>query len=178
MQPSQERQQAVGAIQFSLNAHCGDGLRLSQRTGPKAASFSLGAPAVGAGSCKFAAHRSTAACKTILLRRRAGLRGAAAAPFASLSLASVTLAPSKGAPAAAPAKKKKSLGQVLDEAGKKALRGGLPGMAAMAVQVSPGAAATAAAWHLAGVCHNPFIIPGRCPEGGCSIWPSAEHILL
>ena len=56
-------------------------------------------------------------------------------PFASLSLASVTLSNPKGAPVAAPAKKKKSIGQIMDEAGKKALRGGLPGMAAMAIQV-------------------------------------------
>jgi hypothetical protein len=58
------------------------------------------------------------------------------APFASLTFASVTLSKSKS-PDAAPAekKKKKSLAEIIDTAGKKALRGGLPGMAAMAIQV-------------------------------------------
>ena len=65
--------------------------------------------------------------------------------FASLSMqlpcfAAATLAPpAKGkasaAAPAAPAKKKKSMKDVLDNAAKKALQGGIPGMVAMALQV-------------------------------------------
>lgn len=58
-----------------------------------------------------------------------------AAPFACLSFASVTLSKGKTPDAAPAEKKKKSLGEIIDTAGKKALRGGLPGMAAMAIQV-------------------------------------------
>jgi len=57
-------------------------------------------------------------------------------PFASLTLASVTAskpAPSKDATAAP--KKKKSLAEVLEYAGKRALSGGIPGMVAMGLQV-------------------------------------------
>jgi len=67
------------------------------------------------------------ACRRLL---RAHRGRPAALPIASLSLAAMSVSSS-----APPAKKKKSLGEILETAGQKALRGGLPGMVAMGVQV-------------------------------------------
>jgi hypothetical protein len=59
-----------------------------------------------------------------------------ALPFATLTLAAVTVSkPASASTTAAPAKKKKSLGEIVQYAGNKALSGGIPGMVAMALQV-------------------------------------------
>ena len=105
---------------------------------------STGSPS-GSSIC-FTTRPASGAGKQMLVRRPTGARGAAMArraPFATLSLAlpfaSATLAAKKGGSAqGVPKKKKRSAKEVLDAAAKSALRGGLPGMAAMAIQVGAG----------------------------------------
>ncbi len=80
------------------------------------------------GACSFSTSRGKCLRKSPF---RSG-------PFASISLAlpfaSATVAAAP-APSASPAKKKKSFGEIMEYAGKKALSGGIPGMVAMALQV-------------------------------------------
>ncbi|GLC35061.1 hypothetical protein PLESTB_000550200 [Pleodorina starrii] len=98
---------------------------------------SMGGPAVSV-SCSFTTRGSAVAGRKLVSRRAVARSRVAAAPFASLSLAAVTLAapPTKQETGSVDAKKqKKSIGEVLSLAGKKALSGGVPGMVAMAIQV-------------------------------------------
>lgn len=128
---------ALAPAQFSLSkATSGpcSGLRLAG-TG-KGKQFVGNGPALALSSAppssvSFTTGGSPVACRK-LLRGARGAGRVSHSAFASLSLASVTLSKDAGAPTE---KKKKSIDQVVEEAGKKALRGGLPGMAAMAVQV-------------------------------------------
>ena len=89
------------------------------------------------GASPLACSFSTRGSVKVLARGRRSVR---ASPFASLSMAlpfaSATIS-SKAAPSKAPVapKKKKSLAEILDYAGKKALSGGLPGALAMGLQV-------------------------------------------
>ncbi|MEW5298010.1 MAG: hypothetical protein WDW36_001174 [Sanguina aurantia] len=80
--------------------------------------------------------RGSVACRKLISRRAQSVSIIRAAPFASLSMAamSVTASPAKGGLTSV-GKPKKTVGEILQGAGKKALQGGLPGMAAMALQV-------------------------------------------
>ena len=85
------------------------------------------------GAVSFSARGSV---RTVGGRRRS----VKASPFASISMALPFAAATVSQPAVQPAgtvapKKKKSLAEIMDYAGKKALSGGLPGMVAMALQV-------------------------------------------
>lgn len=98
--------------------------------------FNSAQPVVGAQStpAQFTTRRSAQAKRVLVPGRCSRV-----VPFASLSLtlASVTATQAKPAAAAttAPTKKKKSLGEILEYAGKRALSGGIPGMVAMGLQV-------------------------------------------
>ncbi|GLI70756.1 hypothetical protein VaNZ11_015784 [Volvox africanus] len=87
--------------------------------------------------CSFTTRGSAVAGRKLTSRRAIARSRVAAAPFASLSLAAVTLtAPaSKQESGTAVVKPKKSIGDIMSVAGKKALSGGVPGMVAMAIQV-------------------------------------------
>lgn len=119
------RQQSGPAVQFTLGSTAGSQFKLSNRTSAPAV-LALPGP-VSSGACTFTTRASSGAGRRMLVRR--GAPRGAPTPFASLTLASVTLS------APTPEKKKKSIGEILDTAAQKALRGGLPGMAAMAIQV-------------------------------------------
>lgn len=95
---------------------------------------SAGAPMGAASAVAFTTRSAGAVGRKMLVIRPsgAGLAARTALPLASLSLA--IPGGKKKAAAAAPAKKK-SPKEILDKAAKSALRGGLPGMAAMAIQV-------------------------------------------
>ncbi|KXZ41947.1 hypothetical protein GPECTOR_237g559 [Gonium pectorale] len=97
----------------------------------------MSSPLAGS-SCSFTTRGSAVAGHKLASRRALARSRIAAAPFASLSFAAVSVSapPAKQeAGTAAPAKKKKSLGEIVSVAGKKALSGGVPGMIAMALQV-------------------------------------------
>jgi hypothetical protein len=99
-------------------------------------------PLVLGAACSFSTRGSSRplVCK-------AARRKARASPFASISMnlapfaAATVAAPAAKKPAAAagkteaPAKKKKSLGEIFEYASKRALSGGIPGMVAMGLQV-------------------------------------------
>jgi hypothetical protein len=135
--------QAVVAFQPQQFAFCSDnGNDASFRLGKALKCSSpnvipMGTPASVA-SCSFTTRGSAVAGRQLASRRAVARSRVAAAPFASLSLAAVTLtAPStKQEVATVTSKKqKKSIGDILSVAGKKALSGGVPGMVAMAIQV-------------------------------------------
>lgn len=87
-------------------------------------------------SCSFTTKGSAVVSRKLTSRRAVARSRVAAAPFASLSLAAVTLsAPVKQDSGVAAAKPKKSIGEIISTAGKRALSGGVPGMVAMAIQV-------------------------------------------
>lgn len=82
--------------------------------------------------CGFTTRGSASSARTLVGRKSLARSRLAAAPFASMTLAAATLsapAPSSATP------KKKSLGEIIENASKKALSGGLPGMVAMGLQV-------------------------------------------
>lgn len=86
-------------------------------------------------ACSFSTRQSTVAVRKLAGRKaRAASR---ASPFASMSLAAMTVAarPASSSAVALAPKKKKSLQEILNNAGKKALSGGIPGMIAMGAQV-------------------------------------------
>ncbi|EFJ40889.1 mitochondrial substrate carrier [Volvox carteri f. nagariensis] len=88
--------------------------------------------------CSFTTRGSAVAGRKLASRRAIARSRLAAAPFASLSLAAVTLAqpaPKQETGTVAGKQNKKSIGEVISLAGKKALSGGVPGMVAMAIQV-------------------------------------------
>ncbi|GIL82398.1 hypothetical protein Vretifemale_11394 [Volvox reticuliferus] len=88
--------------------------------------------------CSFTTRGSAVAGRKLASRRAIARSRVAAAPFASLSLAAVTLtapATKQESGVAVVTKPKKSIGDVVSQAGKKALSGGVPGMVAMAIQV-------------------------------------------
>lgn len=106
------------------------------RLGPAPAilAASASAPASSAPQCGFTTRGSASSARTLVGRKSLARSRLAGAPFASMTLAAATMtAPS---PSSAAPKKKKSLSEVLENASKKALSGGLPGMIAMGLQVS------------------------------------------
>lgn len=139
--------------QFTLNAaggalvlRRGQKQRVSVMAGPS--DRATGAINLPVGSCSFTTRAAGGVSKRMLVVRPA--RGAALGTAAPLPLASlsVAFAPPVAAFSILPwhwfgskkepepvKKKKRSLGDVLEQARKSALRGGLPGAAAMAIQV-------------------------------------------
>mmetsp|Transcript_28270 Transcript_28270/g.62071 ORF Transcript_28270/g.62071 Transcript_28270/m.62071 type:complete len:408 (-) Transcript_28270:816-2039(-) len=123
---------SLGSSSTKLNLN-----RLQLQNSPgHASNLGLLAPAA-LGACSFTTRTSAVGVRK-LASHKVQLKSRAS-PFASISmalpLASVTASKGK-APAAAPAeKKKKSLSEIMEYAGKKALSGGIPGMVAMALQV-------------------------------------------
>jgi hypothetical protein len=133
------RQEQPLQAQFSLSGGSTGALVVSngRRNGAGATLVARSAPAGSAASTSFTTRSAGAVGRRMLVIKPA--RGAARAPaLASMSLASVSISlPRWGskAPEAPPPKKKKTPKEVFDNACKSALRGGLPGMAAMAIQV-------------------------------------------
>lgn len=132
----EQGQLVLSGIQFSLNpSGAGPQLQLgshAQRRGKTALAASRGGVAAAVG-CSFSTGGSSKA-----LVGKSAQRRARASPFASISMALPFAAATVSKPAVAPAdgaKKKKSIPEILENAGKKALSGGIPGMVAMALQV-------------------------------------------
>ena len=133
----EQGQLVLTGIQFSLNpSGAGPQLQLgshAQRRGKAALNASRGGVATTVG-CSFSTGGSSKA-----LVGKSAQRRARASPFASISMALPFAAATVSKPAVAPAdgakKKKKSIPEILENAGKKALSGGIPGMVAMALQV-------------------------------------------
>jgi len=136
MAPRQE-QQALPA-QFSLQNGSNAGALVLSSGNRKARS---GAPVLAsqrsaplAGACSFTTRAAGTVGKRMLVIKPAG--GAAMGPALPLAALSLSLPPWKGKKEVAPPpKKKKTPQEVLQTAAKSALRGGLPGMGAMAIQV-------------------------------------------
>lgn len=102
------------------------------------ARIQLGTPnglSMSASSCTFTTHSAPLASRKLSSRKVLAKSRAVAAPFASMSLAAITVSAAAPQTGAAAPKKKKSLGDIIQHAGKKALSGGIPGMIAMALQV-------------------------------------------
>lgn len=131
---ARSEQSAPLQAQFMLNGSAGALVVSGGRTqrGPRALTS---ARAQGAsGSISFTTRPAAGPSKRILAIRPApGARGGPGLPLATLSIASLSLSKPKGKEA--PAKKKRTPKEVFDQACKSALRGGLPGMAAMGIQV-------------------------------------------
>lgn len=126
---------ALQPVQFTFGQASSTSLNLGQTAHSKKM-VAFGAPAAPAmaGSCGFTTRGSRTAVRQLVSRKAVGR--SRASPFASLSLAAATMsANAPSAPSSAPAKKKRSLGEIMDYAGKRALSGGIPGMVAMALQV-------------------------------------------
>jgi hypothetical protein len=133
------RQEQPLQAQFCLAGGSSGALVVSngRRGGPGAALVARSAPASSAGTASFTTRPAGAVGKRMLVIKPA--RGGGRAPaVASMSVASLSISlpfwRSK-APPAPPPKKKKTPKEVLEAAAKSALRGGLPGMGAMAIQV-------------------------------------------
>ncbi|KAG2439014.1 hypothetical protein HYH02_006542 [Chlamydomonas schloesseri] len=96
----------------------------------------MGSAPLTASTCTFTTGGNAVAGRKLASRRAMARSRLAAAPFASLSLAAVTMTPppKQDSGSVAP-KKKKSINEILSTAGKKALSGGIPGMVAMGIQV-------------------------------------------
>lgn len=137
----EQGQLVLSGIQFSLNTSgAGPQLQLGSHAQQRRGKAALGASRSGVAAAAAACSFSTGGCSKALVGRSAQRR-ARASPFASISMAlpfAAATMSKPAAPGAAPAdgtKKKKSIGEILENAGKKALSGGIPGMVAMALQV-------------------------------------------
>lgn len=129
----QEQHGAASAPRFALGEALGAGKSgCSKRVAVVARAAPL---AQSASSCSFTTRSAPVASRKMVSRRAVARSALAAAPFASLSLAAISVAPVASATAVAPAKKKKTVGEIFSTAGAKALSGGIPGMIAMGVQV-------------------------------------------
>lgn len=134
MTSSQQQALVLAPQQFSFGQGSNDSFKLGKAMRGAPSVIPMGSsPASAAGSCSFTARGSA---HRLASRRAMARSRAVAAPFASLSLAAVTLTPPpKQASGTVEPKKKKSPGEIMALAGKKALSGGVPGMVAMAIQV-------------------------------------------
>lgn len=137
MAPQQEPVPAA----FALNGSSGALVVVSssgRRSGRPGASALAARSAPLAGAVGFTTRAPGGVGRRMLVIKGSGAAvRAAPLPMASLSL---SLSPpffwrKKKEPEAPPAKKKRTLKEVMDQAAKSALRGGLPGMGAMAIQV-------------------------------------------
>lgn len=138
MVQQQQQQVALHAHFAFVNGPAGGSLVLSSgsKKGQGKGTVTLQARSAPlAGACSFTTRSGGAVGKRMLVKRAPG---AAHLPLATLTVGSLTWPWAWGKKSKAvepPKKKKRTLKEVLDTAGKSALRGGLPGMAAMAVQV-------------------------------------------
>ena len=139
VQFSFDQQQLRGSLagpQFSLGQALGSGKRQAHiMVRVSAPSVAVGAEprASTSSSAAFTTRSAPAACRKLVSRRAQARSRLAGAPFASISLAALTVSP-PSAPSGAP-KKKRDVAEVLKTAGAKALSGGIPGMLAMGAQV-------------------------------------------
>ncbi|PNH09797.1 hypothetical protein TSOC_003555 [Tetrabaena socialis] len=135
MASTQQQSMVLVSSQFAYGDASASTFRLGSAlkgSAPATVSVSTSSPSSG---CSFTARGSA---HKLASRRAMARSRVAAAPFASLSFAAVTLSPpsKQEAPASLGAvKPKKTLAQIVDTASKKALSGGVPGMVAMGIQV-------------------------------------------
>ncbi|GFR45009.1 hypothetical protein Agub_g6319, partial [Astrephomene gubernaculifera] len=133
--PSSEQALVLAAPQFAFTQEretfkLGKALKSSGPVVVPVASTSSATP------CSFTTRGSAVVSHKLASRRAVARSRLAAAPFASLSFAAVTMQPpAKQESSKVATKKKKSLGEIVALAGKKALSGGVPGMIAMGIQV-------------------------------------------
>jgi hypothetical protein len=130
---SRQEQPLQGAFTLQQNAGA---LVLSTGRRSKAGGLVLASQrsAPSSGACSFTTRAAGTVGKRMLVIKPASgaARASAALPMASLTLSLPWRGKKEVAP---PAKKKRTAKEVWDSAVKSALRGGLPGMGAMAIQV-------------------------------------------
>ncbi|GBF98260.1 mitochondrial carrier protein [Raphidocelis subcapitata] len=137
MAPQQEPVPAA----FALNGSSGALVVVSssgRRSGRPGASALAARSAPLAGAVGFTTRAPGGVGRRMLVIKGSG--AAVRAPPLPMAALSLSLSPpffwrKKKEPEAPPAKKKRTLKEVMDQAAKSALRGGLPGMGAMAIQV-------------------------------------------